>query len=397
MDFQDKKKDFKDYKLFIPGPTYVRPELKVAAAEMPDFGHRDIEIQRRLKPLYANLLKIAGVEDGYYVVLIPGSGSSAMEASIQSLVADDEVVLCVAVGNFGKLYYDMAVTNAKDAELLSFDPGRAIDLDVLEEKLKQMDRDGRKPGVVTFTHNETSTGVMHDAGTVASLIRRYDAMPLVDGVSIYGGGPAGIKEGNVGLYATATQKCLALPAGFGIAIVSSDAIEKIKYLKEEGKIHPSHLLDLSKHLGVAKNFQIMSTPNCFLVNALYLQADYIVNKEGIENRFARHRQMKEMTHKWVEELGEGFSLFTDKEYASDSLSAVELPLGFTTKGLQSVKEDLRQEGYIISPGYPKINQALEAQGKSVTMRISHMGDITPEMIDDYLKALTPHMLKGKKS
>ena len=394
MDFEKTKKDFEYYKLFIPGPTYVRPELKLAAAQMPDFGHRDIEIQKRLKPLYSNLLKIAGVEDGYYVVLIPGSGSSAMEASIQSLVADDEAVLCVAVGNFGKLYYDMAVTNGKDAELLSFDPGRAIDLNVLEEKLKQMDRDGRKPGVVTFTHNETSTGVMHDAGKVASVIRRYEAMPLVDGVSIYGGGPSGIKEGHIGLYATATQKCLALPAGFGIAIMSSDAIDKVGYLKKEGKVHPSHLLDLDKHLGVAKNFQILSTPNCFLVNALYLQAGYIVNEEGIENRFARHRQMKEITHRWVEELGEGFALFPDKEDASDSLSAVELPSGFTTKGLQSLKEDLRQEGYIISPGYPKINQALEAEGKSVTMRISHMGDITCDMLEDYLKALTPHLAKG---
>ena len=42
----------------------------------------------------------------------------------------------------------------------------------------------------------------------------------------------------------------------------------------------------------------------------------------------------------------------------------------------------------------KINQALEAQGKSVTIRISHMGDITCDMLEDYLKALTPHLLKG---
>ncbi len=65
--------------------------------------------------------------------------------------------------------------------MLKFKPGKSIDLEVLEEKLKS-----KKYDVVTFTHNETSTGVTNDMVKM-KLIQKYGAMTLVDGVSIFGG------------------------------------------------------------------------------------------------------------------------------------------------------------------------------------------------------------------
>ena len=41
------------------------------------------------------LLALAGCGDDYHVILFNGSGSSAMEATVRSLVADDETVLNV--------------------------------------------------------------------------------------------------------------------------------------------------------------------------------------------------------------------------------------------------------------------------------------------------------------
>jgi len=137
--------DFADLQLFITGPTFVRPAIR-EAGKLPEFGHRDSENIKRFKPIMANLRTLAGCGEDYHVIIFNGSGSNAMEASVRSLVADDECVLNVSVGAFGDLYHKMAVLNGKKAAQLKFAPGEAIDLNRLEAALKE-----HKPACVTFT------------------------------------------------------------------------------------------------------------------------------------------------------------------------------------------------------------------------------------------------------
>ncbi|MBA4357255.1 MAG: aminotransferase, partial [Desulfovibrio sp.] len=173
--------EFAELQLFITGPTYIRPQIREAGL-LPEFGHRDAENNKRFKPIMENLKKLAGCADDYHVIILNGSGSSAMEATVRSLVADGETVLNVSVGAFGDLYHKMAVVNGKKAVQLKFAPGEAIDLAKLEAALKE-----HKPACVTFTHNETSTGVTNDMRAVCALVRKHGALPLVDGVSLFGG------------------------------------------------------------------------------------------------------------------------------------------------------------------------------------------------------------------
>src|SRR3989338_5850004 len=121
--------------LFITGPTYVRKEVKEAAL-LPEFGHRDSENEKRFEPIFENLKRIWGAGGDYDIVIIPGSGSNAMETSIRSLVAENETVLNVSVGAFGDLYHEMAMANLKPgmkAVQLKFKPGEAIELNALED------------------------------------------------------------------------------------------------------------------------------------------------------------------------------------------------------------------------------------------------------------------------
>ena len=68
---------------------------------------------------------------------------------------------------------------------------------------------------------------------VCKLIQKYGAMTLVDGVSIFGGTKIPFEEAKPSIYVTSTQKCLGLPAGFGIIFVHKDALEKLRVLKTE--------------------------------------------------------------------------------------------------------------------------------------------------------------------
>ncbi len=376
------KPNFAPLKLFITGPIYIRDEIKEAAA-LPEFGHRDAENDLRFAPIRENLNKLAGAGDKYEPVFFLGSGSTGMEASIRSLVADDETVLNVSVGAFGDMYYNIAAANGKNAENLRFDYGEAIDMDVLEAKLKEL-----KPDVVTFTHNETSTGVTNDMKAVCALIRKYDAMPIVDGVSIFGGADLDLANSGAAMYCTATQKALALPAGFGIAFISKEAEEKAEKVANKGHHH-----DITKHLGRARKNQTLTTPSCTLANQMYVQLDHIVNEEGIQNRFDRHIEMRGMVEKWVEGL-DGFDMFAPEGFRSPTLSTIVCPEGVTVAQLKKgVKEALRGEGYLMDPGYGKLNAAMEADNRRLVFRVGHMGDITPEMLSEYLEKLAVELKK----
>jgi aspartate aminotransferase-like enzyme len=366
---------FADLQLFITGPTYVRPEIRQAGL-LPEFGHRDSENAKRFKPVMANLKKLAGVGDAHQVILFNGSGSNALEASIRSLVADGETVLNVSVGAFGDFYHKIAASNGKKAVQLKFEPGRAIDLAVMEAAILE-----HKPQVVTVTHNETSTGVANDMKAVCALIRKHGAMPLVDGVSLFGGAPTDIVASGAAMYSTSTQKSLALPAGFGIAFVSAEAVDKAKTVKNRGLT-----TDLIGQLGRAEKNQTLTTPNCTLANQLYVQLEHIVNVEGIENRFARHAAMRDQVQAWIATLP-GFEPFAQEGFRSPTVSTVKCPASVSAARLKEVKEAMRGHGYLFDPGYAKLNTALEEAGKPAVFRVGHMGDITPEMLAPYLETL----------
>jgi aspartate aminotransferase-like enzyme len=373
--------EFADLQLFITGPTFIRPEIREAGL-LPEFGHRDSENNKRFKPIMENLKKLAGCGDDYHVIIFNGSGSSAMEATVRSLVADDETVLNVSVGAFGDLYHKMAVVNGKKALQLKFAAGEAIDLGKLEAALTE-----HKPACVTVTHNETSTGVTNDMKAVCALIRKHGALPLVDGVSIFGGAAIGLSGSGAATYATSTQKSLALPAGFGLLFASEEAIEKAKTVKNKG-----FATDIVAQLGRASKSQTLTTPNCTLANQMCVQLDYIVNTEGIDNRFARHLKMRGMVHEFVQSLP-GFELLAPEGCRSATLTAVRVPAGVSVADLKKVKEAMRAKGYLFDPGYGKLNTDLEEKGQRVLIRIGHMGDITPEMLAAYLDALKPELAK----
>ncbi|THB70753.1 MAG: alanine--glyoxylate aminotransferase family protein [Desulfovibrio sp.] len=364
--------------LFITGPIYVREEVRQAGL-MPEFGHRDAENAKRFGPIMTNLKLLAGLDPDdpdWDVAIYNGSGSTAMESSIRSLVAADDKVLNVSVGAFGDLYHKMAKLNGKNAVQLKFDYGQAIDLAKLDAALAE-----HKPQVVTFTHNETSTGVTNDVKAVCEMIRKHGAMPLVDGVSLFGGADIQLKEAGPAMYATSTQKSLGLPAGFGIGFISKEAEAKAEKVEFRG-----HASDIINQLGRSRKSQTLTTPNCTLANQMYVQLDYIVNQETIAKRFARHEAMRGQVHDFVDGL-DGFELFAPEGHRSPTLTTVLVPEGITFAQLKQVKEAMRAEGYLYDPGYGKLNTLLEEQNRRLVFRIGHMGDITPDMVDTYLGVL----------
>jgi aspartate aminotransferase-like enzyme len=103
-------------------------------------------------------------------------------------------------------------------------------------------------------------------------------------------------------------------------------------------------------------------------------------KEGIENRWARHRAMAERTYEWVDAMnddGIGLGILAPPGFRSPTVTGVTLPDG--VDGLELCAR-LRSHGYVVAPGYGKL--------KPTMIRIGHMGDHTVRELVSLLDVLT---------
>ena len=350
-------------KLFIPGPVDVRPEVLEAMAK-PMIGHRSKDASELQKRISEKLQKLFFTNN--QILLSTSSGLGLMEAGMRSLTTKGVAVF--SVGAFGNKWADIAKRNNIPCDLIEVEWGDPITPELVDKYLST-----GKYDVFTIQHNETSTGVTNPLAEIAEVKQKYsDVYWLVDAVSAAAGIKAEVDKWGIDFYLTSTQKALGLPPGFSVAAVSKRAFKHAEKVEYRGRYFD--ILLIKKYID--KNpYQYVSTPSISHMFALDTQLDYILEEEGIENRFNRHQELKETTHRWVEK--EGFEFFAKKGYRSETVTAVKNNKNIS---IPELKEKMAERGYVMAPGYGKL--------KTTTFRIAHMGDRQVPELEEYLKTLS---------
>jgi aspartate aminotransferase-like enzyme len=153
------------------------------------------------------------------------------------------------------------------------------------------------------------------------------------------------------------QKAFGLPPGLAVFAVSARALEKARTTPNRG-----YYFDFEEFAQNDLKNNTPSTPCISLIYALDHQLQKMA-AEGLENRYARHRQMAVATRAWV--LGQDFPLFAAEGFQSQTLTCARHD-GRTD--LEKLKKLAAERGYAIDNGYGKI--------KNLTFRIAHMADFT---------------------
>jgi aspartate aminotransferase-like enzyme len=96
--------------------------------------------------------------------------------------------------------------------------------------------------------------------------------------------------------------------------------------------------------------------------------------EGLEARWARHRDLADHVRNWL--TSRGFDLFPETAYCSQTLTCARNTRCIDLAGL---KKQLAERGFAFDDGYGKI--------KGQTFRIAHMGDMTRSDLDGLFAAI----------
>jgi predicted phosphoserine aminotransferase len=352
----------KHIKLFIPGPIEVAPEVLEAQTQWM-IGHRMPEAAELFASTQHKLRQVFYTQSRVY--LNAASGTGLQEAAVRNC-ANRKVLNCVN-GAFADRWREVTAANGKANELLTAEWGQPIRPEAVAERLATGDFDA-----VTIVHNETSTGVTSDIQAIAQAIRALpngqDIMILVDSVSGLSGARLEFDAWDLDVALTSSQKAFGLPPGLAFCAVSDRALAKAKTVPHRG--YYFDFVELEKYL--VKD-QTPATPAISLMYALDVQLDRML-AEGMENRFARHLAMRDLTIRWAKT--HGFTLFPAEGYESPTVSCINNNLNID---IAALNKHLRERGMIISNGYGTL--------KGKNFRIAHMADLTLTDIEELLSAI----------
>ena len=353
--------------LLNPGPVSLSEKVRKAAVRY-DLCHREPEFFALQDRVRAGLLDVygcrqAGDENEWTSVLLGGSGTTALEAMLSSLLPRDARLLVIENGVYGERISRIADIHQIEFQAVSHQWMEAIDFNRVEELLAS-----GQFSHLAAVHHETTTGRLNDVSRLAELCLEHGAGLLLDTVSSFGAEAIPFdSQALIGCAVTA-NKCLHGIPGLCMVLCRKSAIGQAA--------EPPRSLYMHLPLWAEKQDQA-GTPFTPAVNSLLAldQALKELEKQGgWQARHARYHQLARRVRKALQRYG--VETMLDPAEFSCVLHSYRIP---EHQSYQSIHDGLKQRGFVIYGGQGGLETEM--------FRISTMGDITHYDMERLLAAL----------
>ena len=356
----------RNYLLLTPGPLSTSETVREAMLQ--DWCTWDKDYNEGIvTPLRKDLLAIAGLnEDEYTNVLLQGSGTYCVEATIGAAVRPEDKLLILANGAYGKRMAEIARYYHIDYVLVSLNETELITGETARKALEE------NPGVphLSMVHSETTTGLLNRIEEVAEVIKGKNITFIVDAMSSFGGVPIDIKGLGIDFLISSANKCIQGVPGFGFIIAKKEKMSATK-----GNAHSLSLDIYAQWETMEKgNGKWRYTSPTHVVHAFYQAMQELKAEGGIP---ARHRRYEENHRTLVDGMR---NLGFETLLPDDKQGCIITSFYYPTKDFDFVDfyNKLKAKGFVIYPG--KISEA-------DTFRIGNIGDIYPQDIEALLQAI----------
>jgi alanine-glyoxylate transaminase/serine-glyoxylate transaminase/serine-pyruvate transaminase len=310
------------------------------------------------------------------------SGHGAWEAALANTLSPGDRVLMLESGYFSDSWTQMASHLGLQVDSVPSDWRQGVRIEAVAAKLKADTAHAIK--AVLVVHNETATGLALPVPEVRRALdeAKHPALLMVDTISSLGCFDFRMDAWGVDIAVGGSQKGLMLPTGMSFTGVS----EKGLAASSQGKMR-RHYWDW-KEMGAREPQRFIGTTPVHLFFALE-ESLKLLEEEGLDAVFARHRRLAEATRtavahwggdkksgakagaKGISEGVKAIELFcADDSRLSDSVTAVMLPEGHDADALR--RTALNRFNLSLGGG-------LGSLGGRV-FRIGHMGDLNEPML-----------------
>ncbi len=350
--------------LLNPGPVNVSDRVRKALT-FPDICHRESECAELMQNIRDKLLKafVPGAESDYVAILLTGSGTAAVEASLISCLPVGKRVLVVNNGVYGQRMSDIVASQRLGVPEIKLDWDTAPDPEKISVALKH------HPEVHTLAivHHETTLGLINPVSEIAKVADELNRVCVVDSISGLGGELIDVAGSHMYVVAGTAGKCIQGFPGVSFVLIRKGFIERVAKFPKR-----SMYLNLARYYEAQEQGSIPFTPAI----QLYAAFDEALNElleEGVQNRAERYAHCAHLIREGLGAMG--IRAVLPAQWQSNSVSAFYVPEGMSYQHLHAC---LKEHGYIIYAGQGHLNDKI--------FRIANMGALSKANFDGFLSA-----------
>ena len=348
-----------EYLLLTPGPLSTTPTVRNAM--LKDWCTWDDEYNIDVVEVIRDkLVALATEKLGYTSVLMQGSGTASVEATIGSVIDKNGKLLVVDNGAYGARIAQIAQYLSIPCHVIS--PGETAQ-PTLSEVENALITD---PSIthVAIVHCETTTGMLNPIEPIAALAKQHNKIVILDAMSSFGGIPMDIADLGIDYMISSANKCIQGVPGFGFVIAKQSELEQCK-----GRAR-SLTLDLYDQWNCMEKNQgkWRFTSPTHTVRAFYQALLELEIEGGITARHTRYQTNQTTLVSGMRSLG--FEPLLSDELHSPIITSFYSP-AHDDYQFKEFYARLKVQGFVIYPG--KVSNA-------DCFRIGNIGDVYPKDI-----------------
>ena len=353
------------YLLLTPGPLSTTRSVK--AVMLRDWCTWDDDYNRIVQEIRRALVDLATKRDGYTSVLMQGSGTFAVEATLTTAVPSNGKLLVLANGAYGRRIVEIA--RRLGLPCIVHDSGEVSPPDT--ERLRQHIENDPTITHVAAVHCETTTGMLNPAREIGRIVRSAGRTFILDAMSSFGGIPMDAGELAADYLISSANKCIQGVPGFGFVIAKRAVLEQTKGRARSLSLD---LFDQWQTMETGGGKWRFTSPT-HTVRAFHQALAELDAEGGVAARFERYRNNQRTLVEGMTQLG--FVPLLPDPLQSPIITAFLTP-DAPAYDFNRFYQRLKQRGFVIYPG--KVTD-LE------TFRIGNIGDVDVEDIRRLISAV----------
>lgn len=354
------------YLLLTPGPLTTSETVKTAM--MTDWCTWDEDYNVHIvEEIRTGLVKMATKKiDEYTAILMQGSGTYSVEATLGSVITPKHKLLILSNGAYGDRMGNIAEYHGMNYDMLAFEETEQVSVEYVDDYLAH----NAEITHVAVVHCETTTGILNPLPQIAHIVKMHGKKLIVDAMSSFGGVPLDVEELGIDFMISSANKCIQGVPGFGFIIARKS---ELQYCKGVSKSLSLDMYDQWEAMEKGHGKWRFTSPT-HVVRAFKQAMDELEAEGGVEARHARYCRNHDILVAGMRSLG--FETLLKDDIQSPIITSFLYPnKDFNFKEFYI---RLKAKGFVIYPG--KISQA-------DTFRIGNIGDVFPEDFSRLIEAI----------
>jgi 2-aminoethylphosphonate-pyruvate transaminase len=348
-----------EYLLLTPGP--LTTSRTVRQAMLREHGTWDGDYHALVNRVRRRLLAVAGHPPDATVVLMQGSGTFGIEATLGSVLPPDGKLLVVDNGAYGRRIAQIADRLRIECRVLEQPETQPVDLEAIEQILREEARITH----VALVHCETTTGLLNPAEAVGRLCAEYGKVLVLDAMSSLGGMPLTMQQLGAHFLVSSANKCLQGVPGLTLTLAHQPTLQQTAGWARSLSLD---LYDQWREMEQGRGKWRYTSPT-HVVAALDQALVELEEEGGVAARYRRYCENHRVLLAGMSGLG--FRTLLARQHQSPIITSFVCPAD-ARFSFPAFYDALKRRGFLLYPG--KVTQA-------ATFRIGTIGHVFPEDIE----------------